>query len=348
MRSVLSYFDDYFSPGRDAPYSAHSTGQIARHLYELLGRRGECRYVGEHPVDGLDSDLLVGHFWSFAEFRRRNHFTRAIAVYPVADPAWTRARLERHAVELGVPMPWWDLPPASFDHRATMAAADRVLVVGNRFTLRTFPPPDRSKIRLANYAPAEHLTDDEPDRAGVVLPAKEVCYVATHCDLRKGFMDVLDVWRPPAAPRARLHVVGAIRPPWDELLHDLANPDVVYHGFVNSKSDAYRTLIRACRYAYLPTYSEGQVGTLLELAAQGCVPITTRESGLDEHVLDHCLLIEPRDIAGQRAAVAEAMSWSDPEYRDRRDALLAAVRSRHTWPAFEAVVDAVIDEVCSP
>ncbi|MGH3032223.1 MAG: hypothetical protein ACRDNE_15960 [Gaiellaceae bacterium] len=58
MKSILSYFASYFTPGGEAPYASHSTGQIARRLFEELGRRGEVMYVGEHPADGLTADLL--------------------------------------------------------------------------------------------------------------------------------------------------------------------------------------------------------------------------------------------------------------------------------------------------
>src|SRR5450432_894638 len=43
--SVLSYFEEYFTPDGDAPLSGHSTGQIARHIHSLLDRRGTCQYV---------------------------------------------------------------------------------------------------------------------------------------------------------------------------------------------------------------------------------------------------------------------------------------------------------------
>lgn len=158
-------------------------------------------------------------------------------------------------------------------------------------------------------------------------------------------MDALETWHPLGAPPARLHVVGAIRPPWDSMLESLGNHRVVYHGWVSSKTDAYQALIRSCRFAYLPTYSEGQVGTLLELIAQGCVPVTTRAAGLDDAVLEHCVLVEPRDIDGQRRAIRDVLRWSDDEYLERRSRLLDAANRRHTWAAFEEAVTSAIGEL---
>ncbi|MEA3097266.1 hypothetical protein [Caballeronia mineralivorans] len=59
--SVLSYFEEYFTPDCDVPLSGHSTGQIARHIHSLLDRRGTCQYVAQQPVGGLRADVFVGH-----------------------------------------------------------------------------------------------------------------------------------------------------------------------------------------------------------------------------------------------------------------------------------------------
>lgn len=341
MRSVLSYFSSYFQPDAVTPLSHYSTGQIASHLYAALARRGEVTYVGEDPVAGVDADLFVGHFWSFAEYCRLNRFTRKIVVYPVADPLWTRRVLTPLAEEFDVLMPEWDLPPSGFDHEQTMELADLVLVVGNSTVLATFADRWRSKIRMLNYSVDPRVLDPEP----LVSPRPEFCYVATWCDLRKGFMDVLQTWSGPAAPAGHLHVVGGMKQPWRERLDDRASDRITYHGWLDSHSAAYRRIVRGCRYAHLPTYSEGQMGTLLELVSQGCIPVTTAISGVDDEVLSHCLVVEPRDIGGQRAAITEALSWSEPEYVRRRQALLDAVRRRHTWEAFETGVSAALKEV---
>lgn len=340
-RSVLSYFEDYFTPDGDAPLSGHSTGQIAAHLYASMDERWGCRHVPQEPIDGLEADVFVGHFWSFLDYCRRNDFRRRVAVYPIADPLWTREVLQTRADEFGVPMPWWDLPPCGFDHRATMAAADAVLVVGNGFTLRTYASEDRGKIHLVNYGPDVRL----PASTCRLPDARRVCYVATHCDLRKGFMDVLETWAGIDEADAELHVIGAIRPPWDDLLAACRSNSITYHGFINSKDAAYADLIASCRFAFLPTYSEGQVGTLLEAVRLGCVPITTIESGLSEEVLERSIMVVARDIEGQRRAIRDAVSWSDDTFVAARDAVQEAAGRLHTWPGFDRAVGRLFDSI---
>ena len=337
--SVLSYFRSYFDPDARARFANHSTGLIARHLHELLRQFGPVEYFGskERPK-GLDADIFVGHFWAFAELCDDNRFDTKAAFYSVSDPIETRRLLEPLAEQFGVPMPDWDLPPASFDHERTMELADIVFVVGNSYTMQTFPERWRSKIVLLNYSVDRDVFGLEPE----MNASNEFCYVATHCGLRKGFVDVINVWSGIDPSLTRLHVIGNLAPPFDRMLAEAGNGSIVYHGWIDSDSVRYREIIRRCRFAHVPTYSEGQMGTLLELIHAGCLPITTAASGVDDDVLTQCIVVEPLDVQGQRRAIHEALSWSPEEYAQRRSRLVDATRRQQTWESFDARVRSAI------
>jgi glycosyltransferase involved in cell wall biosynthesis len=337
--SVLSYFRSYFDPHARARFANHSTGLIARHLHELLTQIGSVEYFGskERP-EGLEADIFIGHFWAFAELCERNRFATKVAFYSVSDPVETRRMLSTLAQRFDVPMPDWDLPPASFDHERTMELADLVLVVGNSYTLQTFPERWQRKIVLLNYSIDGSLFSSVPHPDA----RNEFCYVATHCGLRKGFVDVLDVWSGIDPAKSRLHVIGNLSPPFDRMLAARNNGSIEYHGWIDSDSADYRQIISRCRFAHVPTYSEGQMGTLLELIHSGCLPITTAASGVDDDVLAQCLVVRPLDIQGQRAAIDQALSWSAQEYAERRRELLAATRQHQTWESFHERVQSVI------
>lgn len=342
MKTVLSSFDSYFRPEGGAPYATHSTGQIARRFHDVLAELGTVAYFGGAPPAGVSADLYVGHFWAFADFHRRNVFRRSIAFYSIADPGWMIALLSRLADELHVPMPWDDLPPASFDHEETLELADLVLLVGNSHTLATFPEQHRHKVRLLNYSVAADLVAGD-DPAGP--PPRRFCYPATTCGLRKGFMDVLETWSGIDPRVAEIHAAGRLEPPWDRLLREHGSGSIVHHGWVGSETRAYGRLLRSCRFAHVPTYAEGQMGTLLDAIFSGCVPITTAISGVDDRVLEHCVVVEPRRIGEQRDAVLEALAWPDAEFLERRLLLREAARRAHTWAGFRAGFARAIDEV---
>ena len=340
MPSVLSYFRDYFSPDSRAPRASHSTGQIAAHLYQVMSSWGPVTYLddGDHPR-GLSANLYVGHFWAFQRMATANDFAARVAFYVVADPNWTRRLLLPLAASFGVPVPEWDLPPSGFDHEATMELSDLVFLVGNSFTLSTFPARWHDKIRLLNYSVdvRRYVAD-----LGVERRRNDFVYVATQCSLRKGFPDVVRTWAGVDPRRAQLHVVGSLAAPFDGMLAAHDNGSIVVHGFVPSDSNRYARLLQSCRFAYIPTYSEGQMGTVLEAIYAGCVPITTRESGVADGVLEHCVVVEPLDIAGQREAIERVLSWSEEEYTHRAALLISAATRLQSWDLFEERVHAGI------
>src|ERR1700685_1957378 len=342
MHSVLCYFDSYFKPGIAAPLANHSAGQIASHLYDILSRLGPVTYLDAedrpaHPA----ADLFVGHFWNYLEISKRNRFKKKIAFYAVSDPDRRRQLLLSLAERFTVPVPAWDFPPDHFDHTCAMRDADSVLLVGNSCTLQTFAPEWQRKIRLLNYSV------DAPLYAAAAAAPKQndFCYVATNCGLRKGFMDVLLTWSGVEAPGSSLHVIGGIEPPWDSLLQQHNNGSIVYHGWIDSHSPRYADLIGRCKFAYIPTYEEGQMGSLLEAMHCGCVPITTRASGIDDRVLEHCVLVEPFNIIQQRAAILDAMSWPAEVYRHRQQAIATALNAFHNWNVFSGGVKSALAEL---
>lgn len=280
----------------------------------------------------------MGHFWAFAHVCRDNEFDRQIAVYVLSDPVRAAALLRDAAEQYEVPFPDWDLPPVEFDHEATMEVADAVLLVGNTTTLNTFDERWRSKITLVNYAPQ---LDSWP-RTSTAERRREFVYAATTCGLRKGFLDVIDTWRGVPAGNTQLHVVGRIEEPYRERLAESGARAVTTYGWIPSSSTRYHELLSSCRYAYIPTWVEGQMGTVLEAIAAGCVPITTRASGVDDRVLEHCVIVEPSQPEQHRDAITALLDWSDSEYRERQAALLDSMERFHTWSGFDERVRKVV------
>jgi hypothetical protein len=336
-RSALSYWSDYFNPNGPPLLPGYSTGWIAERLYGILAERGPVEYWdnAQRP-SGATGDVFVGHFWAFADQCRENTFERKIAVYVLSDPVRARALLRDAADRYGVPFPDWDLPPEDFDHEGTMELADAVVLVGNSATLATFDARWHSKIKLVNYAPEHWPGSATTERCC------DFVYAATTCGLRKGFLDVIDTWRNICGGVTQLHVVGQIDEPYRALLAAADAPSVRTYGWIPSSSGRYRQLLRSCRYAYIPTWVEGQMGTLLEVIAAGCVPITTRASGADDGVLEHCVVVEPGQPEQHREAIAMVLAWSETEFHDRQTALRESMTRLHTWTGFEDRVRKVV------
>jgi glycosyltransferase involved in cell wall biosynthesis len=317
----------------------YSTGWIAERLFAILSERGTVDYWDnrQRPV-GASADVFVGHFWAFADVCRHNTFARQIAVYVLSDPVRAGALLRDAAARYAVPFPDWDLPPEEFDHEATMQLADAVILVGNSTTLATFDARWHSKITLVNYAPRlSHWP-----RASDAQRRREFVYAATNCGLRKGFLDVIETWRGISADDTQLHVVGQIDEPYLGLLAESGAKAVKTYGWIPSGSRRYHELFQSCRFAYIPTWVEGQMGTVLEAIAAGCVPITTRASGVDDRVLEQCVVVEPGQPEQHRREIAAVLAWSESKYRERQAALRESMERFHTWSGFDERVRKVV------
>lgn len=338
VRSVLSYWSDYYNPDGPAPRRGYSTGWIAQRLHAILAERGTVDYWdnAQRPL-GMSADVFVGHFWAFADCARANDFDHQVAFYVLSDPVQGAALLRDAAERYGVPFPEWDLPPANFDHEATMELADAVLLVGNQTTLATFDARWRSKITLVNYAsgsPWQH--------SATLKRRREFVYAATTCGLRKGFLDVIETWRSIRAGTTQLHVIGQIDEPYRGRLDASGAPAVKVYGWIPSTSRRYRELLQSCRFAYIPTWVEGQMGTVLEAIAAGCVPITTRACGVDDRVLEYCVVVEPGQPEQHREEIATMLAWADAEFSDRQAVLRETMARVHTWSGFDERVRRVV------
>ncbi len=339
IRSSLSYWSDHFRPDGRAARPGRSTGWIAERLYGILAERGPVDYWdhADAPVNTA-ADVFVGHFWAFADLCRKNDFDRRVAVYVLSNPVRASALLHEAAERYGVPYPDWDLPPKDFDHEATMELADAVILMGNRTTLDTFDARWHPKITLVNYAPG--FTGWTSSR--VTERRNEFVYAATNCGLRKGFLDVIETWRGIPEGGARLHVIGELDEPYRGRLAASGSDAVTLHGWIPSTSPRYREVLQSCRYAYIPTWVEGQMGTVLESIAAGCVPITTRASGVDDRVLEHCVIVEPGEPAQHRHEIERVLAWSEAEFRERQATLADRMASLHTWSGFDERVRKVV------
>jgi hypothetical protein len=91
------------------------------------------------------------------------------------------------------------------------------------------------------------------------------------------------------------------------------------------------------------------MGTMLEVLFAGCVPITTRASGVDDEVLDQCLIVDAMRPDQHRSLIEDVVHWSFDEWAARSVELQRTARRRHSWASFdydvgEALADLLQEE----
>ena len=303
MTSILSYSRAHFAPGRRVYYEHSSAGRLAKRLYEILSSLGECIYLDATDVlTGASADVLIGEPGNFQHLCTNNRIGKKIL--------WCSR---------------------SFDRGDLFELCDVALGVGNRTSLSKFPEAHRGKVHLTNYS-----VGVAPNLPSPASRKNEFIYVATEATELKGFREVMRVWK---TMSAKLHVVGYMNDPEMQALFRESNSgQMEYHGYIPSDTAAFRSLLTSCRYVYLPTHLEGQVGTLIEALYHGLVALTTLESGLDARVLEHAFLAAPADTETQAGCVRTMLAMGDEEYAARQQASLTALRTYHTWDVFDRAI----------
>lgn len=95
------------------------------------------------------------------------------------------------------------------------------------------------------------------------------------------------------------------------------------------------------RWVVLPAHAEGQAGTLLEAMSCGCVPIATRESGIDVDRYGGYVASE-----GSVSSLVEAMTNAVLQWQSMRSKRARELtRTTHSWTKFEQEVAAVSEDL---
>lgn len=87
------------------------------------------------------------------------------------------------------------------------------------------------------------------------------------------------------------------------------------------------------------------MGTMLEALFAGCIPITTRASGVDEEVLDQCLVVDAGRPDQHRAMIHDVVEWRFHEWAGRSEGLQRTARRRHSWTSFDRDVGAALADL---
>jgi len=154
-----------------------------------------------------------------------------------------------------------------------------VIVIGNdSFTVKTFQQNLDSPIRAINL-PLH-------DRGGGIVnrdyseAKKHFLWFGSGGLVHKGLDLCIDVFS--KLDDYHLHICG----PKEDVFFDLYEKElqfnnIHYHGFVDLKSDSFKSIVTMCAFTLFPSCSEGMSGSLLTTMSAGLLPLATKETGVD-------------------------------------------------------------------
>lgn len=107
---------------------------------------------------------------------------------------------------------------------------------------------------------------------------------------------------------------------------------VIFHGWINNKSQQYKTLLAEASVYCLVSAKENASISLLEAMSSGCAVITSNVSGCPESVGDAGICIPPADVAALKYELRKLVSRPDLMEHLMREGRRRAI-NEFSWPA---------------
>ena len=243
--------------------------------------------------------------------------------YPPFQNAAERRRLDELRVRRGISC----TPRRTVEDEdafvQALSMADRCSLLGNDFTLSTFPDALRPKMtllpvtgsRLALIKSGNELVPEE----------REFLWFFGSGAVHKGLDRVLEAFA--RSHHLTLHVVGNIggeRDFLDAFATELTSLDNIrYHGMLDTLSDPFVAILRRCVAFVAPSCSESTSAAAVTMIQAGLYPILSREAGVS--------LPASRGTYLETCSVDEIEAAAVEVYRRPHAALRAEIESIQAW-----------------
>lgn len=330
-RIHISYSDRHFHPDIDNPDTLwFSCSQIAMHFWLALTRHfTHVTYgnrVPDEPIDLLWANSLLP--WK-PSVKRRAYFA-SVGHY---DYVHKRVRREANHADKDSPEGLYPLSER-WNYYLTLRDADFILGIGNNTIKDSFERcsiVNRSLLKIidcgidtSNYKPNHKVK-----RENIFI------HNVTRFSVRKGSHIVASAWKRVSEDLqgARLLLLGR-EGDVDLRRHFKGFENVIFGGAFQGGSRAYVDRLSSARWVLQPSLAEGQAGTLLEAMSCGCVPIASRDTGIDADVYGG-YPIKPNtpDALAENMIIANRKWNTDTPIKVRN-----IVKNKHNWNRFENII----------
>jgi len=137
-------------------------------------------------------------------------------------------------------------------------------------------------------------------------------------------------------PDLHLHICGPIdnEPGFQGIYHEeLYNtPNIHTYGFIDITSNLFRDLIEKCLFAIFPSCTEGEPSSIVNLMANGIIPVVTKNAGI--RIKDFGYLIPSIDIDSIHETVSIALNTEESNLRLRSIKCFEDTRKSHSIEAY--------------
>lgn len=189
--------------------------------------------------------------------------------------------------------------------------ADRILLIGSKYTIETFPAYLQPKISTIHQS----TQSINKDRSIGIASSKHFFFMGSFGNLLKGVSLLVEYFS--LHSEYTLHIVGPIEDDVKDALQHNITSNILFYGFVNANSELMKDVMSKCNFVIYPSGSEGSPGAVLNSMKNGLIPIVTKWSAFDE-ISDYGFVLDSWDVESIDLGVKWALSLSEPEIQLRK------------------------------
>lgn len=274
----LSYSELHFHPEHINKFQNTSASQLASHIYSTLLKIGQVKYA-----DNPDFEKTKILFTANYRYIYQNIKAKKIIFFPATShKRYTKNILIETAKKLNLTQKYFDRLDSEDNiniFQTALNKADLIILIGNHTIEDTYIKNGihRSKIITLNYGVNHQLFNPANRNFDKII----FIYPVTFFTLLKGFPILLAAWKHIQTLYSNIELVIIGSKDNSDFDISLIPENITYYHDYICGSDLHIQMLNKAHYVIFPSLSEGQAGTLLEAMSCGCVPIATKESGID-------------------------------------------------------------------
>ena len=267
--------------------NSHQSNNEALAQVEVFNELGYNVYVQQYfskrEIPSMKFDIIFGHEPNFVRAVEKNPKALKVHYVPGAYIDHRNGQIIRmtdnfnQTYNSSIPyrrLLEYDNP----NHSSKIAyeVADKILMIGSKFTIDTFPVHLHSKIVTIHQSTQLVHKVKNIDYA----TPNEFFFMGSGGNILKGISLLVEYFS--KHPEFIINIVGPIENDVRDALHNIITDNIIFHGYVDVNSEGMINIVKRCNFIIYPSGSEGMPGAVLNSMKNGLIPIVTRWAAFDE------------------------------------------------------------------
>lgn len=197
--------------------------------------------------------------------------------------------------------------PVGSQEEIALALADGIIGIGNKHTHQTYP--DGLPLYMLDGTTLADIHYDWHPK-DYAAGQNHFAFFASGGNVHKGLDLLLEAF---TGLEQHLWVAAPLSPEFERVYrHELNElPNIHRIGWTQPRSSAYYHLAHTCNWCILPSCSEGQAQSVIEMMNQGLMPVVSKAAGVD--IDGFGFLLEPTSIKNIRQVVSKCAALPQAE-----------------------------------